>query len=197
MSLLNALANATMPEDEADGRIYGWLAGTVTDAEAVDGKKTCRVKARVGKQGDNESTDWLVPLLPGGVESVPNNGDKVAVFFMDGDPNRGAYVYLPDSRTQNRPTDWMVLGSVFASMYNDLATKFNTLLACYQAFYGFVQGHTHASFGTPSVSLLEATIVTAHDFDSATGKMQNANGSTVGASSLDAKALSGRARVGI
>ena len=43
--------------------------------------------------------------------------------------------------TKNRAVDYMLLGTAFVGLYNDLVTKFNTLQGNYQALYGFVQGH--------------------------------------------------------
>lgn len=204
MNLLSVLADSTMSRDEAEGRRYGWLHGVVTDAERVDGKKTCRVKARVGKQGDQESSDWLVPLLPGAIESVPNVNDRVAVFFMDGDPNRGAYLYFPDSRTQGRPVDAIPLGDVMAGIINGLVdqvktmkTKLNQAIVDISTITTLVNVTGLAVAGALAKASPTIAQTSGTDADPDPAKCQKADGSTVSTVSADSKALSGRARVGI
>lgn len=196
MNLINAISGAASHADEERMRYYGIVAGTVTDVN--DSAGLGRVKARLRGMEDNSETGWLVPLWPGGIEGVPHKNDPVMVLFEDGDENRGCYLWFAGSKTQNRPNENLVLGLTFAGLYNDLAAKFNTLQSNYQAFYAFVQGHVHASLGTVSASLLEATIgATAHNTGDNVGKMQKADGSVVAASSSSAKALSGRVKVGV
>jgi hypothetical protein len=130
--LHQALAQSTVTPDEADGRVYGWLPGVVTDVDT----KLMQVKARIGKMDDGDSTHWLVPMGMGGVESLPEVGDPVGVVFMDGDPHSGAYFYFPQSTTKGRPTKEPIpLGLSLVAMYNDLATQLNQLGSHYQAFY--------------------------------------------------------------
>lgn len=193
MYLHQVLAQSIVSPDEADGRVYGWLPGVVTDVDT----KLMQVKARIGKMEDGESTHWLVPMGMGSVESLPEVGDPVGVLFADGDPHAGAYFYYPQSTTNGRPTKEPVpLGLSWAAMYNDLATKLNNLISHYQAFYTAVQNHSHASLGSPSVALSAATIdATCKDTSSATGLCKAADGSVVGSSSDSKIVLSKRTKV--
>lgn len=191
-TLEEALASAVRTPDEADGRVYGWILGKVTDIDA----KLMRIKARVGKQEDGDSTDWLTGCFDGSTEGLPEIGDPVAVDFVDGDPHRGRWAYFPQSTTNGRPTESMVLGSTLIAMYNDLATKLNNLLAHYQAFYAFVQGHGHTSFGTPSPQMTVLLMdPTAKDTSTSTGLGQASDGSVVSSNSSNNKVLSKRGKV--
>lgn len=190
--LHEALTQGTTTQDEAHGRSYGWIAGVVTDIDT----KLFRVKARLGKQGDNESTEWLAPLGMGSIESLPEVGDPVGVIFEDGDVNRGAYFYFPQSNTDGRPAQPIPLGTPLVGIINDMSTKLSNLISHYQAFYTAVQGHAHASFGTASVQLLPATIdPTCKDTSSGTGKGKASDGSVVASSASDAVVLAKRSRV--
>lgn len=179
MSILDAIAQGIQSPDEADGRVYGWLPGIVTDVDT----KLMRVRARVGKQDDNESTDWLVPVGIGSVESLPEVNDPIGVIFMDGDVHRGAYFYFPQSNTKSRPTEAAMLGSTFIAMYNHLVTQFNQLRLDYNT-------HTHSFTGTGTVNAPTAPTTAAVG-----GKGQDSQGSTIAPKSGDQKVLSKRTLV--
>lgn len=190
-----AMAQATTTSDEAHGRVYGWLPGVVTDIDTSDPKLT-QIKARLGKQGDNESTDWISQMGMGGMESLPEVGDPVGIFFSDGDVHRGAYFCFPQSNSKGRPTQPIPLGTNLVAIVNDISAKLSGLLSHYQAFYTAVQNHNHSAFGSPSAGLLAATIdPTCKDTSGATGKGKSADGNVVAASSSDAVVLSKRSRV--
>jgi hypothetical protein len=195
MSFLQALSDAATHCDDERMRYYGVVAGVVT---TLDDAGLGRVKARLRGMDAGTETDWLAPLWPGGIEGIPHKSDPIMVLFEDGNENKGAFLWFPSSKTNNRPNEAVVLGNTFAAMYNGLVAKFNTLLANYQQLYVFVQGHTHASFGTVSADLLEAVIgAGAHNTDTDVGKAQKHDGSVVAGSNGNAKALSGRVKVGI
>jgi len=139
-SLHEALAQATVTRDEVDGRVYGWLPGVVTDVDT----NLMRVKARIGKMEDGDSSDWLVPMGMGSIESVPEVGDPVGVCFLDGDPHAGAYFYFPQSTTNGRPTKEPIpLGLTLVGMMNYLVTQFNQLKADFNN-----HGHSPGTFTT-------------------------------------------------
>lgn len=121
MRIEDVLALGLVSKDEQEGRVYGWIPGVVTDVDS----KLFRVKARIGKQEDSESTDWLVPMSIGAVESLPENGDPVGVAFMDGDPHRGAYFYFPQSTTNGRPSEALALGTTLAGLLNYFIDQYN------------------------------------------------------------------------
>jgi hypothetical protein len=176
-------------EDAREGRYYGFLSGVVTNIS--DPQKLGRVKARLQGQGDNDESDWLVPMWPGSMEALPFKDDPVMVGFVDGDPNKGFWAWHPHTSTKNRPTEAMVLGTTLTAMYNDLAAKFNDLQQHYQAFYLVVQTHGHAALGSASVALLAATIdPTCKDTGTATGKGKDPDGAVVAAKSGDQTVLS-------
>lgn len=139
MRLEEALAQGTQSPDEAEGRIYGWLPGIVTEVDT----KLKQVRARIGKQGDNESTDWLTQMGMGSIESLPEVNDPVGVVFMDGDVHRGAYFYFPQSNTNNRPTSPMMLGDKFVGMFNYLITQYNQLRTDFNQLCSTLATHTH------------------------------------------------------
>lgn len=134
MDLLDAIAEGVQTPDERDGRIYGYVPGVVTSVE--DPLGLCRIQARIAGQQPTDSTDWLVPELPGGIEAKPRKGDAVLIKFQDGDPNRGSWMWTLTTQTQNRCTDYMLLGTTFVGLYNDLIARFNQLRAAFIA-------HTH------------------------------------------------------
>lgn len=162
------LAESTVTRDELDGRVYGWIPGVVTDLDT----KLMRVKARIGKMGDGDSTDWLIPMGMGSVESLPEVNDPVGVFFGDGDPNRGAYFYFPQSTTKARPlSEPGMLGATFVGMFNYLVTQLNQLRTDFNTLASQAVGHTHlynpgpspavvtgpASGGTPGITKSSTT----------------------------------------
>lgn len=180
MELHEAFARAMMSRDEAEARVYGWLPGVVTDIDT----KLMQIKARIGKQGDNESTDWLVPMGMGSVESLPEVGDAVGVMFHDGDVHRGAYFYYPQSTTKGRPTFHVVLGENLAAVVNQLKADLQTLVTAYNA-------QVYANGGSPAkvfaANLPPGTINA--------GNCLASDGSTVASKSGDQKVLSKRTLV--
>lgn len=185
MNFVEALSSAATQGNEERFRYYGAVAGVVTDANDSDG--LCRVKARLKGMHDNTETGWLTPLFPGGIEGVPHKSDPVMVFFEDGNENRGAYLWWPASKTNDRPNEWLVLGLTFAAMYNHLVSLVNELRTAHNT-----HKHTGVFVGAGTSAVPDVTVATA-----AAGKMQKADGSEVSASSSSAKALSGRVKVGI
>jgi len=185
MDLHEVIAQSMVSQDEAEGRVYGWLAGIVTDVDT----KLMRVKARVGRQGDNESTDWMLPVGMGSIESLPEVNDPIGVIFMDGDVHRGAYFYFPQSNTSKRPTEAMVLGNMFTAMYNDLVAQFNQLRSD-------MSGHTHL-FGTIACSTGVISGATASKTTTANAaqKAKAADGSEVAAKTTSEVVLSKRSLV--
>ncbi len=198
MRLEDALVQGMQSPDERDGRVYGWLLGTVTDIDT----KLMQVKARIGKQGDNESTDWLVPQGMGSVESLPEVGDIVGVQFHDGDIHRGAYFSFPQSNTKNRPANPMALGDVTWGMINYLVTQVNQLRTDFNTLASQAAAHTHAyspgpspsaftgpaSAATPPISITSTTAVAAQ-------KGKASDGSVVADKSTSEVVLSKRSLV--
>jgi hypothetical protein len=186
--LHQVLAQSTATPDEADGRVYGWLPGVVTDVDT----KLMQVKARIGKMDDGDSTHWLVPVGMGAVESLPEVGEPVGVVFMDGDPHSGAYFYFPQSTTKNRPVEALALGTTLAGIVNNLAdqvqqlkTTVNTLITLFNA-----HGHTYV-YGTTGPPPSPATA----DSDPTPAKALAADGSVVSSVTSSKKALSKRGKV--
>lgn len=203
MDLHEALAQSTMTRDEAEGRIYGWLPAIVTDVDA----NLMQIRARFGKQGDNESTDWLVPMGMGSVESLPEVGDPVGVMFMDGDVHRGAYFYFPQSTTKGRPTRHMVLGEPLVGMFNYLVDQFNQLKSDFNnhahspgtfttATGGPVTGVSAAAKAI-AASLVPGAVGTGTSATTAAdgNKGQDSSGATVSNQSSATKVLSKRSLV--
>ena len=175
--LLEALANAVQTDDERDGRIYGFLYGLVTDI--VDPQGLGRVRARVGAMQQGESSNWLLPLWPGAIESAPRVGDSIVVAFIDGNPNKGMFAVHATSTMRNRPTESMILGSTFLRLYNDLVDKFNK------------HSHTCSASGSPSSS--PATLVTDGVVKANFGLASD--GAKPSALASDTSVLSGEAKV--
>lgn len=186
--LLDILPLAVVTPDEAQGRVYGWLPGIVTDVDA----NLMQVKARVGKQGDNESTDWMPQMGMGGIESLPEVGDPIGVLFMDGDPHRGAWFYFPQSTTRGRPTEPILLGATLGGIVNNLADQVQQLKTTVNNLITIFNAHTHTYvYGTTGTPPSPAT----SDSDPAPAKVLAADGSVVSSVTSSKKALSKRARV--
>ncbi len=184
MSLAEALASATRSESAAEGRYWGFLSGVVTDTK--DPKNLGRVKARLlGMDfSARTTTDWLIPAWPGGFEGIPRVDEKLIVGFLDGDPNRGFYMWHPDTATKKRATDAAVLGTSLVKMFNNLVTQFNQLRLDHNTHV-----HATAATGPPVVPTVLTTATAAQ-------QAKNAAGSTVSASTSAEIVLSGRAKVG-
>lgn len=198
MDWLEEHARATRTQDAAEGRVFEWVAGVVKDTN--DPSKLCRVRARIGAQWDGETSEWLMPLLPGAVESVPKTGDPVLVGFLHGDPNRGFYAATIDTRTTGRPTNFMLLGSSFLPLYNDLVGKFNALKSKYNQLQADVAAlQTALDPGTfkyqAGGGTLTFSVTASQDNDADAAKGQAADGSTPAGSATAAKVLSGVAKV--
>jgi len=184
-SLEEALASAVRSPDEADGRVFGWIPGIVTDLDT----KLMRVKARIGKQEDGDSTDWLLPSFGGSVEELPEIGDPVAVDFKDGDPHRGRWSWFPQSNTQNRATEALALGTTLVAMFNQLQTDLQTLTTAYMT-----HKHTGVTTGLGSSAITD-TPVFAPSFQVNVGQGQASDGSVVAPKSGNQKVLSKRGKV--
>jgi hypothetical protein len=175
--LHQAIAQSVATPDERDGRVYGWLPGVVTDLDT----KLMRVKARIGKQEDGDSTDWLLPCFGGSIEELPEVGDPVAVDFLDGDPHAGRWSSFPQSTTQNRPTEAMGLGTTIVGLLNNIVDQLQTLQTLFNA-------HTHSTVYGP-------TAPPASPWSPQLGKGMAGDGSVVSSVSSAKKALSKRAKV--
>jgi len=193
-SLHEALAQATVTRDEVDGRVYGWLPGVVTDVDT----NLMRVKARIGKMEDGDSSDWLVPMGMGSIESVPEVGDPVGVCFLDGDPHAGAYFYFPQSTTNGRPTKEPIpLGLTLVGMMNYLVTQFNQLRTDYNSFISTYNGHTHSYLPGPgtATNTLTTTAVGTSTAAAAANKGKSPDGSVVSDKPTSEIVLSKRSKV--
>lgn len=177
MFLHQALAQSTATADEADGRVYGWLPGVVTDVDT----KLMQVKARVGKMEDGDSTHWLVPMGMGSIESLPEVGEPVGVIFMDGDPHAGAYFYFPQSTTNGRPVEALPLGTTLVGLLNNIIDQLQTLQTIYNP-----HGHTYV-YGT--------TGPPAAPWSPQLAKGMASDGSVVASVSSNRKALSKRGKL--
>lgn len=194
--LLEVLARGLVLEDTRDGRIWGLLAGKVTDVDTSLG----RVRARVGAQGDNESTDWLDPAWTGGIEGWPRTGDPVFVGFVDGDPHRGVYWWHPTSTTKNRAQDFVILGTTFVGMFNFMVTQFNQIRTDFNTNVTTFNGHTHTFSATVVAGSVSGTTASPSALQSSTtaqqaNKGKAADGSVVADKSGSSNVLSGRAKV--
>ena len=196
MDLLEAIDAGTQKPDEREGRIYGFQYGVVKDVDTA-APTWGRIKARFGAQKDNETTHWIDPMWPGGIEGLPRIGDPVFIAFVDGDINRGLYVWHPSSRTQNRATDYMLLATTFAGMYNDLVAKFNNLKSAFNTFITGYNGHTHAYLPGPGASTPTAVPLNpgSSDADANAGSILAADGSQPAATASNTVCLSSRAKV--
>lgn len=196
--LLEKIANATTTADEVDGRVYGWIPGIVTDIDT----RLFQVRARLGKQGDNESTEWLIPVGIGSIETLPEVGDPVGVIFQDGDAHRGAYFYFPQSTTKNRPAQPIPRGLDLVGMFNFVVTQLNQLRTDFNTLASQAAAHTHlyapgpspavmtgpASGATPPISITATTALAAN-------KGKASDGSVVADKSTSVVVLSKRSKV--
>lgn len=181
---------------QRDGRYWGWVAGTVTNVNDAQG--LVRVKARIGGQFDQEESDWLLPALPGAIESIPNKGDPCLVGFVDGDPHKGFYLCHPESTTKGRPTEPMVLGITAWGIINYLVTQFNQLRTDFN-------NHTHPySGGTGTANLSTGAVTGVSGSTSAptsptaavaANKGKASDGSVIADKSTSEIVLSGKAKV--
>jgi hypothetical protein len=195
--LLELLANSLRTEDEEDGRIYGFQVGTVT--EIVDPKSLGRIKARVMAQEKGESSDWLMPAWPAGVEAKPRVGEPVLVTFLDGDPNKGIWFWTVTSKSLNRPSEFMVLGTTLIGCYNDLVQRFNDLRTAFIAhrhnLVDLQAGGSAVTQGAPGVDVVDGTRATGTAPPSAASKLKAADGATVADKTGSQIVLSGEAKV--
>jgi hypothetical protein len=175
--LHEALAQGTAPRDEVDGRVYGWQPGVVTDIDT----KLMRVKARIAKMEDGDSSDWLLPSFGGSIEELPEVGDPVAVDFADGDPHAGRWSWFPESTTQNRATESVPLGTTLVGLLNNIVDQLQTLQTLFNA-----HGHSYV-YGT--------TGPPASPWAPQLGKGLASDGSVVSSVNSAKQALSKRAKV--
>src|SRR5688572_28256733 len=106
--LFDTAEETTQSQDQREGRFYGILDGVVTEVE-TSSPALGRIKARFGVMTNQEQSDWLDPVWPGGMECLPNKDDPVWVMFVDGDPNRGIWAWHPTTKTTGRATEAAVL----------------------------------------------------------------------------------------
>jgi hypothetical protein len=197
MYLEEVLSYGIVTPDESEGRVYGWIPGIVTDLDT----KLMRVKARIGKQESNASTDWLVPVGMGSIESLPEVNDPVGVIFMDGDPNRGAYFYFPQSTTKERPTaEPIPLGMTYVGMFNFLVTQFNQLRTDFNSFMTTYNGHTHVTSSACTAGGATGTATPTTSTGSPTAALQankgkSSDGSVVADKSSSEVVLAKRSKV--
>jgi hypothetical protein len=197
--LHQVLAQSTATPDEADGRVYGWLPGIVTDIDT----NLMQIKARIAKMDDGDSSHWLVPMGMGSVESLPEVGDPVGVVFMDGDPHSGAYFYFPQSTTKGRPTKEPIpLGLTFVGMFNFLVTQLNQLRTDFNTLADQAVKHTHAYLPGPGASVMTGPasaatppITLGATTAAAANKGKAADGSVVSDKSTSEVVLSKRSKV--
>jgi hypothetical protein len=181
------IATVQRPREDAEGRIYGVLSGVVVEVEETG---LFRVKARLGSQGPNDSSGWLMPATPGSIESRPEKGEFVAIAFMDGDIHKGIYWYFPTKQTGGRPVEAMLLGNTFAGMWNYMVNV--TIQQILTDVYVTIPTHVHPSaVGPTGTSPQLAAMVQPQ----APGKINVPDGSPAPNKSGDQKALSKRARL--
>lgn len=200
MSLAEALARSTRSADEADGRDYGWHVGTVTDVNDPQGLG--RVKARIAAMDSNAAADWLVPGWPGSMEAKPRTGEAVLVAFLDGNPNKGLYLWTTRTNQSARPTEPAMLGLAFVALYNDLVAKFNTLKGKYNqaqaditALYTLVNTTGLAVVGALAKANPAIVATSSTDADADAGNGLASDKSTPAASASSAVVLSGEIKV--
>lgn len=150
MDLLDIFAGSVRTPAAAEGRYYGFLLGKVTNIN--DPKSLNRVQARIGAQQSGESTDWLLPALPGAIEAKPRVNDPVIVGFIDGDPNRGFYFWHPQTGTQSRPTEAMALGTALVGLINGIVSVLTTMKTDLYTTLGATafNAHVHSTALGPS-----------------------------------------------
>lgn len=194
--LLEKIAQNTVTADEAYGRVNGWLPGIVTDVDT----KLYQVRARIGKQGDNESTEWIPQAGMGSIESLPEVGDPIGVIFQDGDVHRGAYFYFPQSTTKNRPTQPIPLGTSFVGMFNFLVDQLNQLQTDHNTLANKYSNHVHTFTGTATTTSCAGTTNTTTSTVNATtalpaNKGKASDGSTIANQATSVVVVSKRSRV--
>lgn len=186
--LLEKMAQGTATSDETQGRVYGWLPGIVTDVDT----KLMQARVRIGKQGDNESTEWIPQMGMGSIESLPEVGDPVGVVFQDGDVHRGAFFYFPQSTTKGRPVSPVPLGDVFGGILNGLVDQVQQLKTTLNNFITLFNTHTHSTAFGPSGPPASPGVP---DSDPNPAKVLASDGSVVASVTTSKKALSKRSRV--
>lgn len=173
MDFLSAIAGAHRDRDEAEGR-YGYpVTGVVTDVDT----KLNRVRARLEWMSSDEQSEWLLPGMPGSMETIANKDDNILVVFHHGDPNRGFYWVFLDSHS-TRATEAVPLG-------NSLAAVVNNLVDVVQKFAIAFNAQVYANGGSPAPFQLTQTL----------GKVKDANGSPVPSKTGDQVALSGKVKI--
>lgn len=189
MDIFELQAHLQKTPEQHSGRYYGFISGNITNVN--DDQGLVRVKARIGAMGDTEESDWLIPAFPGSIECKPLKGDPCIVGFIDGDPNRGFWLYHPESTTKARPSEFMVLGNTMVGMFNYLVDQFNQLRSDHNS-------HTHqvpySWTGVAGSSTATAAVPTASA--SLVGNKGNASdGSTVPNVATSKTVLSGLCKV--
>jgi len=152
--LFELQADLQKTPERASGRYYGFLSGNITNVN--DDQGLVLVKARIGAMGDNEESDWLIPAFPGSIECKPSKGDPCIVGFIDGDPNRGFWLYHPESTTKQRPSESMALGTTLVGVINQIQDDLKTLLIAYNA-------QTYSNGGHPAAVSIKSDQSLASD----------------------------------
>lgn len=197
MDILETFSRSTMSEDKRDGRVYGFVYGVVTDVDTS--QVFGRIKARVGAQGDNESTDWIDPAWPGSIESVPVVGQPVFVAFVDGDPHRGLYFWHPTSKTKNRAKEHILLGDTLTGMFNFFVDQFNQLRTDFnshtQSCSGTITGTANLTTGAVTGSYTGTASAPSPTTAIAANKGKASDGSVIANKATSEVVLSGKALV--
>ena len=188
MNILDVQEYAYKSEDAREGRYYGKLSGVVTDIN--DPKKLGRIKARVQGMGDNDQSDWLVPMWPGSMEALPFKDDPVVVDFIDGNPNMGCWSWHPHTSTKNRPTEAMVLGTTLAALVNQMQADLQTLTTAYLA-----HKHTGVTPGMGSSAVTDTPVFVAGGGTVSVGQCQDPTGAPVAPKSGNQTVLSKNLKV--
>lgn len=202
MEYYEAIQELGKTSEQREGRYYGELLGRITNAN--DSLGLGRVKAKFAGQADGEESDWIAPEWPGAIECIPAVGDIAIVRFIDGDPGRPTFTRTVDSKTKNRPTDFMALGTTQQGMINFFTDQFNQLRTDVNTFMSQAVAHTHAylpgpgpsaftgpaSGSTPPISISSTTALSAN-------KGKAADGSVISNVTTSAVVTSGRAKIGV
>lgn len=187
IEVMEALEDMLQTPDTREGRYYGIVRAKVTNVDDDLG----RMKVRLGAQGDNEETDWVLPCWHPAMEGTFNVGDQLYVGFEDGDPNRPMVIgWHATSKSRNRPTEAVVLGTTFLGLFNHLVTQFNQLRSD-------MANHVHAAGTLLDSTANPVTGSTALKATTAVAAVKGkaADGSAVADKSTSEVVLSGKAKV--
>lgn len=180
---------------ESRERRYPYLmTGKITRIEdPASSSQFVRVKAQLTGMADGDESYWLLPIVGGAIESTPNAGDFICVWFEDGMPERGFYGVWPGTNSRNRPTEHMVLGDTAWGMLNYLVDQYNQLRTDFNSFVTTVYNlHKHDyAMGTTLVTTTVGTSTSA----TAANKGKGADGTTIANKSTSEQVVSKNAKV--